>query len=74
MLVAAIFLAGLVSGIMNAVIELNSQQLCASVMTVEDEIVEDPASFSLMLEPSMANGRLNIEPPATVTVMDDDSE
>lgn len=49
-------------------------QLCASVVSLDDEVVEGNTSFSLMLEPVVPNERLNIQPPVTVTIEDNDGK
>ncbi len=49
-------------------------QLCSSIVTADDNIVEDTASFSLQLAPVSQNERIIIEPSvADITVDDNDS-
>ena len=49
-------------------------QLCTSVTTLGDSIVEAPTSFSLQLVLGIENGQVNIDPSSlNVTVEDNDS-
>jgi hypothetical protein len=65
---------GLVFDVTNATIELSSMQLCAVIVTQDDDVVEDLATFSLMLVPVVAEERVIIQSPATVVVEDEDSK
>lgn len=51
-----------------------NEELCSSVVTMDDTVVEALTSFSLELVSGVQNGRINIEPSGIdVTVEDNDS-
>jgi hypothetical protein len=72
-------ISGLILGITNEVLVFNNTnqagQLCSSVMTVDDSVVELSGLFTVQLTPDEENARIIIQPAElAVTVEDDDSE
>jgi hypothetical protein len=49
-------------------------QLCAAVLTTDDEVVEDSGRFVLTLTLGLQNDRITVQPQqSNVTVLDNDS-